>query len=209
MVSGSFIDCFCHRVRSGNPAWLTGSFGQPILDFGRTALLFLPVLMLQLLTSGLGEEPGWRGYLLPRLQERFSAGRTVWLLGFIWAVWHYPLTAIYVLQGVPDGVPAIGAVIAVVIGLLIQTIGVIGVTYIYVWLFNRTRSIFLMVVFHALSNTLPFLVPVIQGPLALLVGIFPWVIILVLRLILGKKEFPGQSAAGIHHPSDLLKPENA
>jgi hypothetical protein len=96
-----------------------------------------------------------------------------------------------------------------VIGLIIQTIGVIGVTYVYVWLFNRTRSIFLMIVFHALSNTLPFLIPVIQGPLALLVGIFPWVIVLVLRLILGKKEFPGQSGTNLDRPSDLLKPENA
>jgi membrane protease YdiL (CAAX protease family) len=189
-------------------AWLTGSLGQPLLDFGRIALLFLPVLVLQFLTSGLGEEPGWRGYLLPRLQKRFGPGRTVWVLGFIWAVWHYPLTAIYVLQGVPDGLPAIGAVIAVVIGLIMQTIGVIAVTYIYIWLFNRTRSIFLMIVFHALANTLPFLVPAIQGPLALLVGIFPWVIVLALRLVLGKQEFPGQPQTSMPH-AELLKPERA
>ncbi len=188
-------------------AWLTGGLGQPILDFGRRALLFLPILVLQLLTSGLGEEPGWRGYLLPRLQKRFSAGRTIWLLGFIWAVWHYPLTAIYVLQGVPDGVPAIGAVIAVLIGLISQTIGVIAVTYIYVWLFNRTASIFLMIVFHALANTLPFLIPAIQGSLALLVGIFPWVVVLALRLILGKKQFPGQPTTSLH-PSGLMKQES-
>jgi membrane protease YdiL (CAAX protease family) len=187
-------------------AWLTGSLGQPLLVFGRIALLFLPVLILQLLTSGLGEEPGWRGYLLPRLQKRFTTGRTIWLLGFIWAVWHYPLTTIYVAQGVPDGVPAIGAIIAVLIGLISQTIGVIGITYIYVWLFNRTASIFLMIVFHALTNTLPFLIPAIQGPLALLVGIFPWVIVLTLRLILGKNEFPGQPATSARR-SELLEPQ--
>ncbi len=173
-------------------AGLTGNLGQPILTVGRTVTLFVPVLILQLLTSGLGEEPGWRGYLLPRLQERFSTERTVWVLGLIWAIWHYPLTILYVLQGVPDDVPPIGAVIAVLIGLLGQTIGVIGITYIYVWLFNRTRSIFLMIVFHALSNTFPFLVPVIQGPWVLLVGIFPWVVVWGLQLLLGKQEFPGQ-----------------
>lgn len=189
-------------------AWLTGGLGQPILDFGKVALLFLPVLVLQLLTSGLGEEPGWRGYLLPRLQQRFDTGRTTWLLGFIWAVWHYPLVTIYILQGVPDGVPVIGAVIAVLIGLISQTIGVIAVTYIYVWLFNRTASIFLMIVFHALTNTLPFLIPAIQGPLALLVGIFPWVVVLALRLILGKNEFSGRPATSMR-PSDVLNPESA
>jgi hypothetical protein len=184
-------------------AWLTESLNQPLLNFGRIALLFFPLLVLQLLTSGLGEEPGWRGYLLPRLQKRFSPGRTVWVLGFIWALWHYPLTAIYVLQGVPDGVPAIGAVIAVLIGLLIQTIGMIAVTYIYVWLFNRTGSIFLMIMFHALSNTLPFLIPSIQGPLALLVGILPWVVVLALRLTLGKERFPGQPATAIRASKQL------
>lgn len=189
-------------------AWFIGDRGQPILDSSKLALLFLPILVLQLLTSGLGEEPGWRGYLLPRLQRRFDTGRTIWLLGFIWAVWHYPLTAIYVLQGVPDGLPAIGAVIAVLIGLISQTIGVIGVTYIYVWLFNRTASIFLMIVFHALTNTLPFLIPVIQGPLALLVGIFPWIVVLALRLLLGKNEFPGQPITSMR-PSELLKSERA
>lgn len=189
-------------------AWLTGGLGQPLLDFGRIVLLIVPVFILQLLTSGLGEEPGWRGYMLPRLQKRFSPGRTVWLLGFIWAVWHYPLTVIYVLQGVPAGTPAIGSVIAVIIGLISQTIGVIGVTYIYVWLFNRTGSIFLMIVFHALTNTLPFLFPAIQGSLVMLVGIFPWFIVLALRLILGKKEFPGQSQTS-RRRSELLKSEGA
>lgn len=173
-------------------AWSTGNLGQRMLDFGTVALLFVPLLALQLLTSGLGEEPGWRGYLLPRLQRRFSAERTVWLLGLIWAIWHYPLTSIYVLQGVPATAPAIGAVIAVLVGLLGNTIGIIGMTYIYVWLFNRTNSIFLMIVFHALSNTLLFLVPPLQGVVVLLVGVFPWVVVFVLQRVLGKEQFPGQ-----------------
>jgi hypothetical protein len=65
-----------------------------------------------------------------------------------------------------------------------------------------------MIVFHALANTLPFLIPAIQGPLALLVGIFPWVIILALRLILDKKEFPGQLATSMRR-SELLEPKNS
>ena len=44
-------------------AWITGSLGQPVLDARARFALFVPIL-LQLLTSGLGEEPGWRGYLL-------------------------------------------------------------------------------------------------------------------------------------------------
>ena len=46
-------------------AWVTGSLGPPLLDVRERLALFVPILLLQLLTSGLGEEPGWRGYLLP------------------------------------------------------------------------------------------------------------------------------------------------
>lgn len=164
-------------------AWITGSLGQPVLDPGARFALFVPILVLQLLTSGLGEEPGWRGYLLPRLQERFSPVRSVWLLGLAWAVWHYPLTAIYALSGVPADAPAPVGLVTILIALLSQTIGMIGLTYVYVWLFNRTRSIFLMIVFHALTNALPFLVPPALGPWALVVGVFPWIVVLVLWLV--------------------------
>lgn len=59
--------------------------------------LYLAILILfQTLTMSLGEELGWRGYLLPRL---LVLGRLpAYLLGgLLWAVWHYPL--IFLLAG--------------------------------------------------------------------------------------------------------------
>ena len=185
-------------------AWITGSLGPPLLDASARFALFVPILLLQLLTSGLGEEPGWRGYLLPRLQERFSPVRSVWLLGLAWAVWHYPLTAIYALSGVPADAPAPAGVVTVVIALLSQTIGLIGLTYVYVWLFNRTRSIFLMIVFHALTNALPFLVAPALGLWALVVGVFPWIVVLVLWLVT-RRDFL-HSQVGAPTPEGRLTP---
>jgi membrane protease YdiL (CAAX protease family) len=38
----------------------------------------------------MGEEIGWRGFALPRLIERYGFARGAFLLGIVWAVWHYP-----------------------------------------------------------------------------------------------------------------------
>ena len=41
-----------------------------------------------------GEEWGWRGYLLPKMSERFSTVPTLLITGIIWGLWHAPLTVI-------------------------------------------------------------------------------------------------------------------
>ncbi|MCP2169786.1 CPBP family intramembrane glutamic endopeptidase [Goodfellowiella coeruleoviolacea] len=52
---------------------------------------YLPALVLQLLTTGLAEEPGWRDFAQPRLQHRFSPVTATLILGPLWGVWHLPL----------------------------------------------------------------------------------------------------------------------
>lgn len=56
-----------------------------------TTAVFSPVLNILHTT---GEEWGWRGYLLPKLMERFSVAPAVLLSGVIWGLWHAPLIAI-------------------------------------------------------------------------------------------------------------------
>lgn len=62
---------------------------------GLAAGLTLPILLFNLLYTflfgPLSEEPGWRGFALPRLQTRFGALNSSIILGFIWAFWHLPL----------------------------------------------------------------------------------------------------------------------
>lgn len=43
----------------------------------------------------LGEEGGWRGYLLPRLLEQGSEARASLVIGVIWALWHLPIMAMF------------------------------------------------------------------------------------------------------------------
>jgi uncharacterized protein len=44
-----------------------------------------------LLGGPLGEEPGWRGYALPRLQTALGPVRSSLVLGLLWTGWHFPL----------------------------------------------------------------------------------------------------------------------
>lgn len=48
-------------------------------------------LVVQLVTTGLAEEPGWRDFVLPRMQPKFGALRTNLILGPLWGAWHLPL----------------------------------------------------------------------------------------------------------------------
>jgi membrane protease YdiL (CAAX protease family) len=151
-------------------------------------LLVLGLFVYQLLTSGLGEEPGWRAYLLPRLQAGFGREKAVWGAGLVWALWHFPFTIYYTLQGAPDLPPA--SQLALVIPALIgQTMSLIGMVYIYAWLVNGSQSVFTAVVFHALGNTLNSAAGalVVANPVVSLgIGAMPWLIVLFLERT-GKK----------------------
>src|SRR5215207_7866109 len=72
--------------------WATplASFVVPEGGLGDPLLQFLIAVVFMTLTFSLGEELGWRGYLLPQL---LSVGRTraLVLVGLIWAAWHMPL----------------------------------------------------------------------------------------------------------------------
>jgi CAAX protease family protein len=46
---------------------------------------------MNLLGGPLGEEAGWRGFALARIQQRMSPSLAAIVIGIFWAGWHYPL----------------------------------------------------------------------------------------------------------------------
>lgn len=103
----------------------------------------LPALVLMLLFLVLlstGEELGWRGYALPRLQARYGSVGASLILGLLWGLWHLPL--FWIPGAVQYGLPIPGYVIAT-----------IGYTFIYTCIFNGTNgSVLLTCLYHAASN---------------------------------------------------------
>ena len=69
--------------------------GLPLAAFagaiGRAWPLLLVHLALQILVIGLGEELGWRGWLLPALTARVGLARATALTALIWYLWHLPI----------------------------------------------------------------------------------------------------------------------
>jgi membrane protease YdiL (CAAX protease family) len=97
----------------------------------------------------LGEEPGWRGYALPRLQSSIGPLKGTLLLGLLWTFWHLPdfLTSA---QGGGPGVPV--TTLLVNFGLFFLLVMVIA--FIFTWVFNHTGgSLLLAILAHAGVNT--------------------------------------------------------
>lgn len=63
----------------------------PVLPGAVVLAAFVPGLILQMVTTGLAEEPGWRDFAMPILQRRHGALLGTLILGPLWGVWHLPL----------------------------------------------------------------------------------------------------------------------
>lgn len=54
-------------------------------------LLLVLHFVCAILVIGIGEELGWRGWLLPKLGERFNARQATLIIFLAWALWHFPV----------------------------------------------------------------------------------------------------------------------
>jgi uncharacterized protein len=116
--------------------------GEPISMATLGEVNFLPplgigALALWILTFGIGEETGWRGYALPRLQKNRSALSAALILATFWALWHLPQFFYLFDPGM-----AIGWLIGLFAGAIVFT-----------WLFNSASgSILIVAIWHGCFN---------------------------------------------------------
>jgi hypothetical protein len=166
-------------VAIGLHIWLGGT--PPKFNDPAQLYLVIPAFLYVLFTSVVGEEIGWRGYALPRLQAKHSALGASLVLGLVWGAWHLPLfwMAGNFHQQIPISL------------FLLQTT---GFSILYTWMYNHTRgSLLLAHLFHAASNTTIGVLPVLpmdtggsRRPLWLVVGIL-WAVALIVVARYGPK----------------------
>jgi uncharacterized protein len=144
------------RVR---PVWYAVALLLPVAISGGAALLnvvvlgasapspaelgawsgLVPTFFLLLLVPGIGgawEEPGWRGYALPKLQGGHSALLASLILGVVWAFWHLPLMVIGQIH-------------------LSDPVFIVAWTVVFTWVFNNTNgSVLIAMLMHNIHNVI-------------------------------------------------------
>lgn len=141
---------------------------------------FIPFLLYMVVFTGFWEEPGWRGFALPRLQKYYNAETSSWILGMLWGAWHIPIN-LYLNWGAG---PAI--LIPMIVGLLL---GTVGWTIVNTWIYNNTRSLLLMILLHGWTNTVQSYLVLSTGNMTAmtLFGILPWALAIYLTKKYGKE----------------------
>ena len=125
--------------------WLTGlcfiiSENAP----GALGLLSFGVIYVLVgLLSALGEEIGWRGFLVPRLTQLLGFTKGALLSGIIWTAWHAPLILFsdYNSGGAPEWY-----------ALLCFTVMVMGISFAFAWLRVESGSLWPAALLHAAHN---------------------------------------------------------
>lgn len=114
----------------------------PNTQISFSTLLVFPAIFF---IAAIGEEVGWQGYAIDRLQARLNALSASLLLGIVWAAWH-------VIPMIQMGQTPVW--------IMWQGINIAVTRILIVWIYNNAgKSVFLAVLYHAMYNVCTMLFP--------------------------------------------------
>lgn len=125
-VGLAFTACFLPTL------WGGASMGNPLY----MALINFPIMII----GGGLEEIGWRGYLQPTLQKKWSPFTSTLIVGGVWAIWHLPLWFVVGSNQMN-------------MNFLWFTVIALALSFLMTVIYLSTNSIFLCIIFHALINS--------------------------------------------------------
>jgi membrane protease YdiL (CAAX protease family) len=114
----------------------------PSTQISFPTLLVIPIIFY---IAAIGEEVGWQGYAIDRLQTRWNALSASILLGIVWAVWY--IIPMIQMQQTP-------------VWIMWQGINIAVTRILMVWIYNNAgKSVFLAILYHAMYNVCTMLFP--------------------------------------------------
>ncbi len=120
-------------------AWLSGYWNSSAFFSNKLPSIFLLILVVPL--APILEELGWRGYVLDRLQEKYSALTASLILGVMWCIWHLPA---FFLPGSMFSVMPFSS-----IEFWLYIINLLTISVVFTWIYNNTnRSTLAAIIFH-------------------------------------------------------------
>lgn len=132
--NSDFVSAVAQRFQiRGLPAW--GALSLYIVFMATSGVI-------RSMASALGEEIGWRGFLVPELAKQMSFTKLSLLSGVIWAVWHSPLLLFADYNAGTNRWYALGCFTAMVISL----------SFIFAWLRLKSGSLWTAALLHASHN---------------------------------------------------------
>ena len=166
-----YFAVFPHRLDLSG-SWLAAAYGGEMdaqtlrrelgvsnlsymLETGLFAVTLAPLINM---FAAVGEEAGWRGYMMPRLKERFGLLNGRLLGGVIWGVWHWPLM---LLVGYEYGTNYLGAP---VLGLFVWCVVCFALNTLLDWLYEKTGCIWVPSIAHGAFNAVASLFVVLTNP---------------------------------------------
>jgi hypothetical protein len=178
-------------IPAAGSQYLSSLFGGPSVDWSGVGPLYsiIPLLLFLIVFAGLGEEFGWRGFAIPRLQTRYNALRTSLIIGAFHSLWHIPL---FFVKGVMQHSMAQEA--GLIPAFLGYAVFVIAFSVQLTWIFNNTKgSVLLAAVFHGAVNAWNGYIDIYRGHMA---GVYAYMalmaaVAIVVVLIYGMKSLSG------------------
>jgi len=128
-----FYSSLVKAMHLGGPPWVSIVLGIALIGtYG----------LVRSVSSALGEEIGWRGFLVPELWKTTSFTSTSLISGIVWSLWHYP---ILIYGDYNAGTPTW-------YGLTCFTVMVISMSFVFAWMRLKSGSLWTGAILHGSHN---------------------------------------------------------
>lgn len=97
-------------------------------------ILFYLFSFIAIMIGSVVEEIGWRGYLLPNLQKKYTPFVSSLIVGVLWGIWHFNF-------------------MGGILGFVLYTVTIVEMSILMTWMYNKSNgNLWLMIVWHLVFN---------------------------------------------------------